>query len=270
MMNNSKNSPLVYNAAVAGFDIPDVESGQPIKVQGPVKDNIGYIQPPGIDAGIAAFGDVIRTSGDDINGYQNLASKNFARGGQGALNQMTEITNSRQRLSNSILESGGLQATLELVLSYMQMLATEDGVELVSLSWSPQERRKEREVRNITSNDLRHAYSIIFDTSVRRTLAGMPFQDRLALYNLMQSDPDFIPSEVKRILPISQNLLERVVRSPEEQEARQANEVLQNTLQQAGAPAGPPAPGATPAGPGGPPLPAIPELAGAQEGLGIG
>jgi len=243
MMTQTKDPRLVVDKSALPPHQRSLYPGQDIYLErGSARDAAAYLQTPSIDPSVAGMGDVLDQISQKIQGRSDLTQKNFTRGGANAFNDLLNTAQGRDRLSSSILETRGLTATYEHVLAFMQKTVDEDGVELIRPVWDADEREQSIMRRTITSDDLRHGYGLLVDTSERRMLGGMSSQERLETWRTLQDRPDVYPQEVNRLYPLPEATIKRIFKSREEQERLQGDRMNREAIaelsnaQQAGPP----------------------------------
>lgn len=252
-MTRAKNANLMYTPDAGDGKMPDISSGRPIKVaRGRASDAAAYLTPPGIDQSIMAFGDVLDSVADDINGKKDLTDKNYARGGLGAVQELMASTTGRERLSHLLLELGGLTDVIEQTMAIMQQYATEDGQVFRAPTWDDESHDMITRAQTVTADDLRHSYALSTDLRSRTTMNAMDPNTRMQIWGLLKDDPRFIAPEVDKLfIPVDEIGLHRISRSAAQQEQISRQNRLLDVASRAG-PAGPAAAGpAVPAqGPG--------------------
>ena len=216
-------------------DLPDYED---VFITGSVRDAAGYLQPDNMDPAFMGMGQVISGLGDKIQGHNDFMQHNVTRGGTQAFNSLLNTMQARELLGISILETGALTKIFEMVLSYMQILAPEDGYTLRRAVFDPSQNKRVIEAQTVTQDDLRHSYGLDLDLSTRRMLGGMTFDERLRLHEAIKNDTNVHPEMRDKVLPFPESFAKRLWKSIEDREATQAedrNVELINALRGGGA-----------------------------------
>jgi len=224
MMDEAKRSTRVINKSALGPSQKHVPDNEDIYISGSVRDAVTYLPTPRIDPAFMALGETIQDMGERIRGKTDFAKSNFTRGGTHAFQSLLTTMQARERLEVCILETGALTKIYETVLSYMRILIPEEGWDMRRVRFDAANDERIIEAQTIMPDDIRHAFAVDLDLSTRRMLGGMSFDERIRLYELMRGNSGFHPSEVARLLPIPEALLQRASRSREELEAIQAED----------------------------------------------
>jgi len=245
MMSWMGNRNLVYNIEATDNKEPNLAPGQPLGVttQQDVNKVAGYLDIPRIDPMIMNVGATLDGLGDRIHGQRDLTSKNFARGGMMAFQEVLNSSNARQRLTGAILDLGGLTEAIEHILIHMQINIPEGGQVFRKPAWDRATASTTTEERSVTPDDLRHSYQLILDLGAKKRFGGIEAQDRLQIYDRYKDRPDIHKEELDRLVLQDDILVQRLLKPPEVVEQTQAEDravALQQGLQ--GGPAQPSAP----------------------------
>lgn len=232
MMTKTKDTHFAYDKSALPPGQRELYAGQDIAFEhGDARSAAGWVDGPRVDQSIAAMGDVLDGNRSRITGKQDYTQKNFTRGGAGAFNDLMNNMQGRERLSSIILETGGLTDTYEHVFAFMQETVG-DGINLVRPTWDADSQKTIADRRLITQDDLVHGYALNIDTSERRMLGGMNFEERMRVHEALQDRDDVRPQEVNRYFPIPETGVKRVFKSKKEQEALQESRMNREALAQ--------------------------------------
>ena len=245
MMTRTRNNRMVIDKSALDPAQRTIDPDGDIYLQrGNAQQAVQRIEPVRIDPSFPVVGDILDRVGNRIRGTQDFMQKNYTRGGTGAFNDLLNTMQARQRLSAMILETGALQRVYEYTLSYMRDLVPDEGYQLTRPTYSTDERRTVLEKQAISSEDLRHGYKVVLDTSERRMLGGMADQTRFEYWKALVDRPDVHKDEVNRVFPLPDSVIRRVFMGREALDEMQAQDRELEMLAQLqqGAPAGPQAP----------------------------
>ena len=215
MMTATKDARLVVNKSALAPGQRRLLPKEDIFVTTSARDAATYLENPRIDPNILSVGATLQDLGNRIQGKTDVTGKNYTRGGANAFQDMLNSTQGRQRLSNSILETGGLIQCYQHIFALMKKLIPEQGFSLRRPVYDTTGKNR-MEARSITAEDICHGYNITIDTSTRRMLGGMTEQTRIQLWQLMKDDPNYIRKEVDRLLPMPEVAMRRAQKSEEE------------------------------------------------------
>jgi len=222
MMSRTKDAVRVIDKSALAPDQRFLDPYQDIYIQnGNASTAAAYLDTPKIDPSIPAVGDVLDTRSQQIRGTHDFTQKNFTRGGTNAFNDLLNTMQARERLSASILETGGLTQVYEHTLAYMQDLVPEEGFNLQRPVYDHDTEQTALERKTVTADDLNHGYEVLLDSSVRRMLGGMSDAQRFQYWQALQGRDDTRPAEVNRIFPLDDNTQRRVFKEKAEVEALQ-------------------------------------------------
>jgi len=233
-MTRVKDARLVLNKDALPPGQRRLDPFEDIFVNGNAQQAAAYLQAPQIDPSIMVVGDVLDKVGQNIRGTKDFMQKNYTRGGTGAFQDLLNTMQARQKLSAMILETGALSQVYEHVLTYMQRLVPEGGMELARPIYDADEGKRQLEKRTITLEDLRHGYSIMLDTSERRMLGGMSDDKRFQYWQALIDRDDVNKGEVVRLFPLPDSNIQRVFKKRRQLDQLQAENRDLRTIQQLG------------------------------------
>jgi len=209
-MSRTKDAPMVIDKRALPNGADRWIPGETLYTAHGQADQVAsYVRTPPVDPAFSAVGDVLTNLGQRIQGTSDFLQRNYTRGGTNAFQDLMNTAQARQRLSIAILESGGLKPCFELILGYMKRIVPEQGISLAKPEWTAGDRYV-TDKRIITADDLRHEYSIVLDTSVRRMLGGMSFEERFRLWEALRQANFVHMEEVNRVLPLPEVVGRRV------------------------------------------------------------
>lgn len=260
MMTKAKDARLVVDKTALAPDQRVLDGFSDIYIEGgDARTAASYLDPPRIDPNMSVLGNEIKQLGHQIQGRRDMSEKNFTRGGTQAFSELLGTTQARQRLSALILESGGLTQVYQHVLAFMQdnVAQLDGGMTLSRQMYDAGSGTRHIENKTLTIEDLNHGYELVLDTTERRMLGGMSFQERRTAWQDLQDRDDVRPAEVNRIYPLPESVIRRTFVQREKQEKlQQENRDVAVTSQLAGiantlGPPGQGTPAAASAQPGG-------------------
>jgi len=183
--------PMMAWNATAGGEEPSRQPGKILKVNGPIKDNVGYVGQPQLTPQVFAVGDVLTNMLSEVTGQEQDAqiTPGMVRGGGFALSDIMSSKRGRAALGNAVLATGYLKQvgahtfifTRENVLEGPQLIAERDV--------DPETGEDVIRDYEITEADIVHAMELKMTMRARVGSQSLSFAERQAdLQNALNSD----------------------------------------------------------------------------------
>jgi len=192
MMTHYVKPIRMYDTNMTNGRSPEAGPNGSIPVDGPIKDAVGYMQPPPAPSQIFNFGDLLQQMHGSSTGQESFMQSPQAgllRSGPGAFESLLQSQNSREHLANAILETDFLRSAVEQILVLMQSSITEDGDVMLQREWNAEERMEDIKEIRVTPDDLVHAYDVELDLDQKHRNSAIDFQTRLQIFNALKGSP---------------------------------------------------------------------------------
>lgn len=197
LVNQSVKRPLLWNKA-ASDDPPDFNSGV-AGMEGDVRQNAMFMQPPGIDSGTFQMLAEIDRIHANNTGQRDFTERNFTRGGSMAFQDLLQSSGGRDKLRYMLLQTGGFESIARQVMIYMQTLGGEMNLKFQRPAYNQTSGRDYVEAFSVSENDMKHGWEIMMDFDAKFRKGAMDAQMKQQRATFMLEHPEYFDAwEVSR------------------------------------------------------------------------
>jgi len=183
--------PMMAWNSQQGSEEPTRQPGKILKVNGSIRDNVGYVDQPQLTNEVFAVGDVLQNMMSEVTGQSqdSQMSPGMVRGGGFALSDMMKSKAGRSTLANAVLGTGFLKSVAAQTFILIRENILQGPEVFAEREFDPQTGQDVIRDYEITEEDVVHALSLKMSTRSRVGASALTFAERQAdLDNAKGSD----------------------------------------------------------------------------------
>lgn len=183
--------PMMAWNSHSGGEEPTRQPGKILKVNGSIRDSVGYVDQPQLTSQVFAVGDVLQNMMSEVTGQSqdSQMSPGMVRGGGFALSDMMKSKAGRSTLANAVLGTGFLKSVAAQTFILIRENILQGPEVFAEREFDPQTGQDVIRDYEITEEDVVHALSLKMSTRSRVGASALTFAERQAdLDNAKGSD----------------------------------------------------------------------------------